>query len=84
MIILGSHGEGVIPGILGPGSSPGLVFLTWIIHLQHHIRLQTETLSPAKLSCSHYGDIQLPRALASEAVEASLYEAVLTKRRVCL
>ena len=84
MIILVSHGEGVIPGVLGPGSSPGLVFLTWIIHLQHHIRLQTQALGPTQLSCPDYGDLQLPRALASEAVEASLYEAVLSKRRVCL
>ena len=58
------------------------MFLTRVIHLEHHIGLQTQALGPAQLSRPHHADLQLPRTLASEAAEAGLYEAALTKRRV--
>ena len=58
------------------------MFLTRVIHLEHHIGLQTQALGPAQLGRPHHADLQLPRALASEAAEAGLYEVALTKRRV--
>ena len=79
-----SHGESVIPGVLGPGPCPGLVFLARVVHLKDHIRLQTQALGTAQLRRPHHADLQLPRALASNVVDSGLDEAVLTKRWVCL
>ena len=79
-----SHGESVIPGVLGPGPCPGLVFLARVVHLKDHIRLQTQALGTAQLRRPHHANLQLPRALASDVVDPGLDEAVLTKRWVCL
>ena len=78
---LNPHGKSIVPRILSSRSCPRLMFLTWIIDLQHHVGLETETLEAAQLDCLDHGDVQqpVPGVQRANVVHSRLNQRILTK-----
>ena len=78
---LNPHGKSIVPRILSSRSCPRLMFLTWIIDLQHHVGLEAETLEAAQLDRLDHGDVQqpVPGVQRANVVHSRLNKRILTK-----